>query len=206
MNRTRTVAAVACLTLLNAPLVAFSQTIEPDPVRMARRTTLLMSRSNIVPEARTTTSVVGSVWSQNDGVPDLVVRLRDLVLGEVWELTRTNDGGDFAFEQVPQGTYLLEVSEEENGDPLALGDIFTIGPNETVAVFVNLPAPMGWASTLAAMLGAGGAAQVNADESERRGLGGTFASAMAALVGTAAGAGVTGLGGGRAASNDDQSR
>ena len=153
------------------------------------------------------------------------------MLGEISAVTRTNRAGDFAFEQLREGTYLLEVAEEEDGNTVALGDVFTIGPGETVAIFVKLPAPLGWTSTLAALLGApGGAAGAGA------GAGGaavgstvgsavgstvgsavgsavgtvgssvasTFGSTVASVVSSAASAGVTGIGGGRAASNEDQ--
>ena len=190
----------------------------PNQIRAARRTALLLSRSNLLPEARSTTSVVGSVWSPRDeGVPDMTVRLRDFVLGEISAVTWTNEAGDFAFEQVASGTYILEVAEQEDGNPVALGDIFTIGPDETVAIFVKLPAPLGWTSTLAALLGApsgatrsgvgaSGAAEGSTFGTVGSGRAGTFDSTVASVVSSAASAGVTGVGGGRAASNDDQSR
>ena len=143
-------------------------------------------------------------------------------------MTWTNEAGDFAFEQVPSGTYLLEVAEEEDGSPVALGDIFSIGPNNTVAIFVKLLAPLGWTSTLAALLGApSGAAGAGAGASGAAagstvgsavggtvgsaagafggGLAGTFGSTVASVVSAAASAGVTGIGGGRSASPDGQS-
>jgi hypothetical protein len=189
-----------------------------------------MSRSSLTPEARSTTAVVGSVWSpDNQAVPDVAVRLRNLVVGEITAVTRSNEAGDFALEQVPPGTYLLEVAEEEDGNPVALGDVFTIGTGETVAIFVKLPAPPGWTSALAALLGApGGAAGAGAGAggaavgstvgsavggtvgsvvgSAASTVASTFSSAVASVVSSAAGAGVTGIGGGRSASNEDQPR
>jgi len=180
MELSRTVGTTACILLLISPAVSLAQHEVPNQIRAARRTALLLSRSNLLPEARSTTSVVGSVWSPRDeGVPDMTVRLRDFVLGEISAVTRTNEAGDFAFEQVPSGTYLLEVAEEEDGNPVALGDIFSIGPNETVVIFVKLPVSGGWISTLAALLGAPGGAGAGA---------GTFGTAVASVVSAAAGA------------------
>lgn len=218
MELARTVGTTACILLLISPAVSLAQHEVPNQIRAARRTALLLSRSNLLPEARSTTSVVGSVWSPRDeGVPDVTVRLRDFVLGEISAVTWTNEAGDFAFEQVASGTYILEVAEQEDGNPVALGDIFTIGPDETVAIFVKLPAPLGWTSTLAALLGApsgaarsgvgaSGAAAGSTFGTVGSGRAGTFDSTVASVVSSAASAGVTGVGGGRAASNDDQSR
>ena len=223
MELARKVGATACIILLIGPAVSLAQDEVPNQVRATRRTALLLSRSNLVPEARSTTSVIGSIWSpQNEGVPEMTVRLRDLVLGELSAVTWTNEAGDFAFEQVASGTYLLEVAEQEDGNPVALGDIFTIGPDETVAIFVKLPAPLRWTAPLAALLGAPSRAAVGAGVGASgaavgstvgpaigtvsSGLAGTFGSTMASVVSSAASAGVTGIGGGRAASNDDQSR
>jgi len=218
MELARTVGTTACILLLISPAVSLAQHEVPNQIRAARRTALLLSRFNLLPEARSTTSVVGSVWSPRDeGVPDVTVRLRDFVLGEISAVTWTNETGDFAFEQVASGTYILEVAEQVDGNPVALGDIFTIGPDETVAIFVKLPAPLGWTSTLAALLGApsgaarsgvgaSGAAEGSTFGPVGSGRAGTFDSTVASVVSSAASAGVTGVGGGRAASNDDQSR
>ena len=221
MERARKVGTAACMILLVNPAVLVAQNEAPNPVRASRRTARLMSRSNLVPEARSTTSVLGSVWSpEHEGVPGVAVRSRNLVLEEISAVTWTNEAGDFAFEQVPSGTYLLEVAEEEDGSPVALGDIFSIGPNNTVAIFAKLPAPLGWTSTLAALLGApGGAAGAGAGASGAAGgstvgsaagafgggLAGPFGSTVASVVSAAASAGVTGIGGGRSASPDGQS-
>ena len=218
MELARTVGTTACILLLISPAVSLAQHEVPNQIRAARRTALLLSRFNLLPEARSTTSVVGSVWSPRDeGVPDVTVRLRDFVLGEISAVTWTNEAGDFAFEQVASGTYILEVAEQVDGNPVALGDIFTIGPDETVAIFVKLPAPLGWTSTLAALLGAPSGAPRSGVGASRAaegstfgtvgsGRAGTFDSTVASVVSSAASAGVTGVGGGRAASNDDQSR
>ena len=207
MELARTVGTTACILLLISPAVSLAQHEVPNQIRAARRTALLLSRFNLLPEARSTTSVVGSVWSPRDeGVPDVTVRLRDFVLGEISAVTWTNEAGDFAFEQVASGTYILEVAEQVDGNPVALGDIFTIGPDETVAIFVKLPAPLGWTSTLAALLGAPSGAEGSTFGTVGSGRAGTFDSTVASVVSSAASAGVTGVGGGRAASNDDQSR
>jgi len=214
------------LILSICPALSAAQQVNQDQIRAARRAAYLLSRSPLVPQAASSTTVVGSVWSpENAGVPDIAVRLRNLVHGDVSGTTRTNDTGDFTLEHVPAGTYLIEVATEENSNPIALGQVFSVGPNETVAVFVKLPAPLGWTSSLAALLGApGGAAGAGAGASGAAvggtvvpgmssalgsaastvggTLGSTFGTAAVSVVSSAASAGVTSLGGGRAASNE----
>lgn len=182
-NKTTTAIGLATsLAVLASPAVSVAQSVRRHQVRATPRTALLMSRVGLVAEARATTSVVGSVWSlTNETVPDQDVRLRNPVDGDVIRDGRTDHAGDFAFEAVPPGTYLIEVVAQEDGRPMALGDVFTIGPGETVAVFVRLMDSIAAPPAL-------------------------FEGSADAVLSSAVAAGVGPTGGGRPASNEDQPR
>ena len=51
--------------------------------------------------------------------------------------TRANELGRFTFPKVSAGSYVVELVDE-NRNVLALGEMFTIGPTETVATFIRL--------------------------------------------------------------------
>lgn len=214
LKSTGFIGLATCLALGFGSAVSSAQIPTLDQVRAARRSALLMARSGFVPEAQPTTSVVGVIASlENQGVANVEVRLRNLVQGEVSAVTRTDGSGAFSFEQLSAGTYLVEI-EAQDGNAVALGDVLTVAPGETVATFVKMPAPLGWTSTLASLLGAPGSAADDAAAGNTAGSSvtasrnpaGTFSSTAGSVVSSAASAGVTGIGGGRAASNDDQPR
>ena len=195
----------ACATLLVCPAVSLGQDAERDQVRATKRAALLMSRFNLlVPEARPTTAVVGSVWSpENEGMPGVTVQLRDVVSGETSETT-TNEAGHYTFEQVAEGTYLVEV-EWEAGD-LALGDIFTIRPGETVAVFVKLP-PRSltlWQRLTGTAPGRYRSTGERGNTEQQPPVPNGFVPSLPSVTSSAGSAGVTAVGGRNAASNDDQ--
>lgn len=88
--------------------------------------------------AARTTSVVGYVWTANNAaVGDATVALRNTVSGEVAALTRTNAAGEFTFNGMPAGSYMVEF-HSAGGRVLALGHPFTVAPGETVATFVRM--------------------------------------------------------------------
>ena len=142
MEFARTVGTAACVRLLVCPAVSLAQNAGADQVRATRRTTLLLWRFNLlVSKARPATAVVGSVWSPtNRGRVGVAVGLRNVVTGEV-VTTITDDAGDYSFDEVPEGTYLVEVTGGQDSNVVALGDLFTVRPGETVAVFMKVPAP-----------------------------------------------------------------
>ena len=256
MEFARTVGTAACVTLLICPAVSLAQNAGADQVRATRRTTLLLSRFNLlVPKARPATAVVGSVWSPtNTGMAGVAVGLRNVVTGEV-VTTITDDAGDYSFDEVHEGTYLVEVTEDQDGNVVALGDLFTVRPGETVAVFMKVPAEA--MAQLQASTAGGGSGDGSADSPTRSdvnaastdtgsdgsggfggdgdgggfaasngngsgGGGGTsaargntvqqppppnvFTPSLPAVTSSAGSAGVAPLGGGNAASNDDQPR
>ena len=116
-------------------------------------------------------TVTGTVWRSNDApVPDAPLQLRDVSTGQVVQSTRANELGRFTFSKVTAGSYIVELVDE-NRNVLALGEMFTIGPTESVATFIRLAASTKW-------------------------YGGFFTNAAAAAIAAAATVGVTAVGNG----------
>ena len=116
-------------------------------------------------------TVTGTVWrSDNTPLPDAQLQLRDTTTGQVVGSTRANELGRFTFPKVKAGNYVVELVDE-NRNVLALGEMFSLGPTETVATVVRLAAPGKW-------------------------YGGLFTNAAAAAIAAAATVGVTALGNG----------
>lgn len=85
------------------------------------------------------TSVVGYLWTANNAaIPDATVQLRNTVTGQVEFFTQSNAVGEFTFNNVAGGSYVIEYASEQAGSVLALGHPFTVAPGETVATFVRM--------------------------------------------------------------------
>ena len=117
-------------------------------------------------------TVTGTVWRRDDSpVSDAPLQLRDVSTGQVVRSTRGDQAGRFTFLKVNAGSYIVELVDE-NRNVLALGQMFTIGPTETVATFIRLgAAASSWH-------------------------GGFLSNAAAAALAAAAAAGVTAIGNG----------
>lgn len=123
----------------------------------------LAARSN------TAGTILGTVWdARNQPIPDAQVRLRNLTSGKVEATARANQAGQFTFQNVEGGNYVLELFNDE-GRVIAVGQTFSVAPGETVATFVRLGARLPWFS-------------------------GFFNNAAASAVSTAAGLGLTAVG------------
>jgi hypothetical protein len=85
------------------------------------------------------TSVMGYLWT-GEGTPlsNATVQLRNLVTGQIEQVSSTLQNGAFAFQHVSAGTYAIEYVTEAAGRVLAVGQAFSVAPGETVATFVRL--------------------------------------------------------------------
>lgn len=89
-------------------------------------------------------TILGSVWNdKNEGIPGALVRLRNLGSGRVEASVRADSKGQFTFEGLEGGNYVLEFVNDE-GRVLALGHNFTVLPGETIATFIRLGARRPW--------------------------------------------------------------
>ena len=85
------------------------------------------------------TSVVGYLWTANNAaITDATVQLRNTVTGQIDMFTRTNSVGEFLFNNVDTGSYVIEYTTDSASRLLALGHPFTVAPGETIATFVRL--------------------------------------------------------------------
>jgi hypothetical protein len=90
------------------------------------------------------------------------VRLRNVIDGKVEAVAKADETGQFTFEDVPAGSYLVELVSER-GKIETTGHVFTIGPGETVATFVRLSAKVPtWSSFFSNTAGAAALAAASA--------------------------------------------
>lgn len=85
------------------------------------------------------TQIMGYLWTANNGaITDASVQIRDTVTNVVEAVTKTNAAGEFVFQNVNPGEYVIEYVTDTSKKLLALGHPFTVSPGETVATFVRL--------------------------------------------------------------------
>ena len=86
------------------------------------------------------TAIIGSAWdADNSPIEFASLRLRDVIDGKVEATAKADARGEFTFENVPGGSYVVELLSD-SGKVETMGHVFTIAPGETVATFVRLPA------------------------------------------------------------------
>jgi Carboxypeptidase regulatory-like domain len=85
-------------------------------------------------------TVTGTVVHHDDTpVPNARLRLRDVTTGQIVQTTEGNDAGRFTFLRVPPGSYVVELVDRRGG-VLAVGQMFGLGPLETVTTLIRLAA------------------------------------------------------------------
>lgn len=90
------------------------------------------------------TSILGAAWNvDNTPIKDATLRLRDVVTGKIEAVVKANDAGQFAFENVNGGSYVVELVAA-SGKIQTVGHVFTIAPGETVATFVRVGTKVPW--------------------------------------------------------------
>lgn len=116
-------------------------------------------------------TVIGTVWNRAETpIAHARLRLRDVTSGQIVRATLADERGRFTFVKVPPGSYIVELVDS-SGNILALGQMFALGPVETVATFIRLGAQAPWYS-------------------------GFFSNAASAALASAAALGLTALGNG----------
>jgi hypothetical protein len=84
-------------------------------------------------------SVRGVAWnSDNSPIPSAKVRLRNTQSGRVEANSITAGDGQFAFDPVEGGSYVVELVGD-NDKVMAVGQSFRVEAGEAVATFVRLP-------------------------------------------------------------------
>jgi hypothetical protein len=143
---------LACVAVVavSAPLAGAGRSDDKrTDKRSASRTATarpVSGSARVAPAASGTraTAIVGSAWNvDNSPIKFANLRLRDVVEGRIEALARANDAGEFTFENVPGGSYVVELLND-SGKVETVGHVFTIAPGETVATFVRLNVKVPW--------------------------------------------------------------
>jgi hypothetical protein len=91
--------------------------------------------------------VFGFVWNaDNEPIAFANVRLRNVSSGRVEATAVAAESGEFTFENLEGGTYVIEYVDEK-GKVLAVGHVFSVAPGETVATFIRLAGRSSWYAT-----------------------------------------------------------
>jgi hypothetical protein len=95
-------------------------------------------------QASLTGTVVGTAWkADNAPLPNARVRLRDVTTGRSVATTKTNASGEFRFERVDPGAYVVELLSDRDR-VLAVGELFGLRADDTIATAVRLGADTTW--------------------------------------------------------------
>ena len=114
-------------------------------------------------------TIVGTAWrADNTPFPQALIRLRDATLGQAIALVRADERGQFQFDRIAAGEYLLEIVSAGEA-VLAVGDVFTVTAGQTVTTYVRLTSRAPWFT-------------------------GFFGNAAAAAIATASTLGITAIG------------
>jgi len=89
-------------------------------------------------------SILGVVWNvDNTPIPGARVQLRNLVSGKVDGTAVANQAGQFAFNQIEGGRYVVELLGA-NGKVTTVGHAFVVAPGQSVATFVRMGTKVPW--------------------------------------------------------------
>lgn len=125
-------AALVMVCALAVPPSALSL----PPAKAARAVTSAVSKG--------ATSILGVVWNvDNTPIGGARVQLRNLVSGKVEASAVANETGQFTFNQIEGGRYVVELLGA-NGKIVTVGHAFAIAPGESVATFVRMGTKVPW--------------------------------------------------------------
>lgn|SRR5262245_26142413 len=96
------------------------------------------------PDRPRPTAIIGSAWAaDNTPIKQARLQLRNVVSGRIQATTVADDAGQFTFENIESGNYVVELVNEA-GKVQVVGQVFSIAPGETVATFVRLGTKVPW--------------------------------------------------------------
>ena len=168
---------------------------------LARRATALAARATLgagsVPVHGTpSVRIVGFVWMLDDTPVDSPrLRIRTLQDGQVAARTTGSALGEFRFDRLAGGSYLIELLDPDDR-VLAVGHPLFVLPGETVGTFIRMSAQGGAGNGRFDVTGSGlsGGSAPAADVQ--------FGLSAPTVVRTASDAGISAIRGGNAASNE----
>jgi hypothetical protein len=134
-------------------LTVVSATVRADDHTTATKNTAAPASDKMAPGAprpagvrsgSRPTSIIGAAWNaDNTPIKSANLRLRNVVTGKVEAVTKANEAGQFTFDNVEGGNYVVELVTD-TGHIQTVGNVFTIAPGETVATFVRLGPKVPW--------------------------------------------------------------
>src|SRR4051812_21185920 len=145
----RSVAVLPAVVLFGAAGLAAARPDRPDTKRAAATRPGVARPIGPTSTAATTfgaraTAVLGAAWTaDNLPIKQANLRLRNIVTGKIEAAVVASDTGQFAFDNVPGGAYVVELLNN-GGHVQVVGHTFTIAPGETVATFVRLGSKVPW--------------------------------------------------------------
>lgn len=137
-------AAVAAATKLATPVAtgpASALTKAASTIRASRAAAMAGRAAQTSAQGLgKSTQIMGYLWTANNGaITDASVQIRNTVTNAIEAVTKTNSAGEFVFQNVNPGEYMIEyVTDSAKHSLIALGHPFTVSPGETVATFVRL--------------------------------------------------------------------
>jgi hypothetical protein len=127
--------------VLAMTFVSATAATEGPAVKVARTKT---TATRVSGAGSRSTSILGTAWNADSTpVKNANLRLRNVVTGKVEAATKGNDEGQFTFDNVEGGTYVVELVTD-TGKVRTIGHVFTIAPGETVATFVRVGTKVPW--------------------------------------------------------------
>jgi hypothetical protein len=129
------------------------------------------ARVGVEATVRQAGAVIGTAWqADNSPIANALLRLRNVTSGRIVMGAQSDAMGRFNFTPVVPGSYIVELVDE-SGSVRAVGQMFSVGPGDSIATFIRLGSRTGWFD-------------------------GFFSNAAAAVLSTAASLGVTAVGNG----------
>lgn len=114
-------------------------------------------------------TIRGTAWKgDSTPLPGARVRVRDVETGRAGSPVRANERGEFRFDRVRPGVYVVELLSDRD-TVLALSELTGVGAGDTAITFVRLTARASWFD-------------------------GFFGNAAAAAISAASGLGITAVG------------
>jgi hypothetical protein len=93
-------------------------------------------------------TVLGHAWrAENSPFPQARLRLRNVETGRTIATTVADDRGQFTFDHVPPGAYVVELVDDTDR-VLAVGPLFGVSQEETVTTLVRLATRSPWTSNV----------------------------------------------------------
>lgn len=128
----------------SAAAVAVAFTVVSAPAMARVQQAGQQAQLGITTVVRNPGEVSGTAWYRDDTpVAYALLRLRNVHTGQVVMNGQADAAGRFRFTPVQPGSYLVELVDD-NGRIRGVGQMFSIGPGETVATFIRLGADISW--------------------------------------------------------------